>query len=55
MMDRAREQVRTGNWSENWVPMLRKTHIPDFSGWDKDHAKYQQEPTNLFRGPQQSA
>lgn len=34
-----KEQVATGEWTEDWLPKIRAFHIPDFSGW-KNHDLY---------------
>ena len=55
MMSDARENVRSGTWTENWVHHVRKYQIPDFSRW-KDHDAYQAALKNLLRdlkSPQQ--
>jgi len=31
----ARQNVRNGQWRENWVTYVRSFHIPDFSSWKK--------------------
>lgn len=54
MMEEAREMVTTRVWRENWVIHIRRKHVPNFSGWDKDHAKYTAELSNLLRDLRQS-
>lgn len=55
MMQEAREKVRSGEWAENWVFNVTKKHIPDFSGWDTDNAKYQEEFKKLLEALQKAA
>jgi hypothetical protein len=54
MMEEAREKVKSGEWAENWVYYVTKKHIPDFSGWDKDNAKYQEEFRKLLEALRKS-
>ncbi len=48
MLEEAREKVKSGEWAENWVYYVTKRHIPDFSGWETDDEKYQQEFKKLL-------
>lgn len=48
MMDEAREKVRSGEWAENWVYYVQKLHVPDFSGWEANPAKYDEEFKKLL-------
>lgn len=47
MMEIAKENVRTGLWSRNWVSFVRKRHIPDFLDWTSNPGKYKDESDKL--------
>lgn len=48
ILEEAREKVKSGEWSENWVFYVQKYHIPDFSRWT-DSKDYQRELTKLIQ------
>lgn len=54
MLEDAREKVRSGEWSENWVYEVRKYQIADFTNW-KDHGAYQKALDNLLRDLKRAA
>jgi uncharacterized protein YjbI with pentapeptide repeats len=54
MMNDARENARSGVWSQNWVHHVRKYQIPNFSGW-KDPDTYQEALQKLVRDLKVSA
>jgi hypothetical protein len=54
MLEDAREKVRSGEWSENWVYEVRKYQIADFTQW-KDHDAYQKALAGLLRDLKKTA
>ncbi len=43
MLALADQAMAHGQWREDWVRYVRAYHIPDFSGWKRDHDAYQRE------------
>ena len=52
MLEDEVRHVQAGLWPGVWVQDVNRKHIPDFSGWEKDNAKYQKEFKKLLKALQ---